>query len=96
MFTWCVRYRENDQTHEQQLKHGIISQYISLSLCSPTQPQMSPTTLAGIDPPDLVGVEVNIPAMEGVEGVGQHPALPIKRFAVTVVPGGENRNRNFQ
>ena len=56
-----------------------------------TQPQMSPTTLAGIDPPDLVGVEVNIPAMERVEGVGQHPALPIKRFAVTVVPGGEQK-----
>ena len=54
-----------------------------------TQPQMSPATLAGVDPPDLVSVKVNISAVERVEGVGQHPALPIKWFAITVVPGGE-------
>ena len=54
-----------------------------------TQPEMSPTTLAGVDPPDLVSVKVNVPAMERVEGVGQHSSLPIERFAITVVPEGE-------
>lgn len=56
---------------------------------------MSPTTLAGIDPPDLVSVEVNVPAMERVEGVGQHPALPIKRLAVAVVPGVRTEIETF-
>ena len=56
-----------------------------------TEPQMSPSTLAGIDRPHLLGVEVNIPAMDGVESVRQHAALPIKRLAVTVVPGGKQK-----
>lgn len=59
-----------------------------------TEPQMSPSTLAGIDRPHLLGVEVNIPAMDGVESVRQHAALPIKRLAVTVVPGGEIQSSN--
>ena len=48
---------------------------------------MSSAPLAGVDRPDLVSVKVDISAMERVEGVGQHPALPIERLAVTVVPG---------
>ena len=50
---------------------------------------MSSAPLAGVDRPDLVSVKVDISAMERVEGVGQHPSLPIKRFAVAVVSEGQ-------
>ena len=60
-----------------------------------TKPQMSPAPLAGVNRPYLLGIEVDIPAVERVEGVGQHASLPIKRLAVAVVPEGRNRNFTF-
>ena len=60
-----------------------------------TKPQMSPAPLAGVNRPYLLGVEVDIPAVERVEGVGQDASLPIKWFAVAVVPAGRNRNFTF-
>ena len=74
---------------------SLVSLHSNDILFMLTKPQMSPAPLAGVNRPYLLSVEVDIPAVERVEGVGQHASLPIKWFAVAVVPEGRNRNFTF-